>query len=128
MAKSPAQLQREIDEALTRSHALTPRPEEVTSTAGLMAIASAVARQLRGTTWKDQHVRVSSSGTQVRFTTPSRYQGYPSDHECIVDLLLVGPSRSIMKTQPFAGAQGYDKKFGEAMEQRVRQVLAKGKR
>lgn len=138
--KSPAQLQREIDDVLDkrRSHAIawTPRSEEVTSTAGLMKIAAAVARELKqsGMTWGDtsrgrgRAVRIWSSGSSVRFEVPSRFQGAPSDAQAIVDLHLVGPDRSNTSVGPFAGDMHYDKRFGEAMEQRVRQVLKKGTR
>lgn len=133
--KTPsAQLDREIAEALSKRGTAT-RDDEVTDTGGLMKIADAIARKLRdsGLTWGDtstkhgRNVRVSSSGTQVRFTVPARYQG-ASGEQCIVDLILVGPNRSITKVGPFAGDQYYDAKFGTAMEQRVRQLLAKGVR
>lgn len=116
--------------------AWVPRPEEITSTAGLMEIAAAVAHELKrsGMTWGDtsrargRNVRIWSSGTSVRFEVPSRYQGHPSDAQAIVDLVLVGPDRSLTRVGPFAGDSFYDKRFGEAMEQRVRQVLRKGVR
>ena len=138
--KSPAQLQREIDDVLGKrsSHASawTPRSDDVTSTAGLMKIATAVARELKqsGMTWGDtsrargRAVRIWSSGTSVRFEVPSRFQGAPSDSQAIVELLLVGPDRSKTSVGPFAGDTHYDKRFGEAMEERVRQVLKKGVR
>lgn len=109
---------------------------EITSTAGLMKIASAVARELKqsGMTWGDtsraqgRAVRIWSSGTSVRFEVPARFQGVPSDAQAIVELHLVGPDRSKTSVGPFAGDMHYDKRFGEAMEQRVRQVLKKGVR
>ena len=147
--KSHAQLDREIAEALgrtprmqvTRTHSTKlPDPwlprskedlQEITSTAGLMEIAAAVTRELKksGMTWGDtsrargRNVRIWSSGTSIRFEVPSRYQGHPSDAQAIVELILVGPERSLTTVGPFAGDQHYDKRFGEAMEQRVRQVL-----
>ena len=138
--KSPRELQRDIDEVLakgsSRATAWPPRSsqdqrDEVTSTAGLMTIASAVARELKrsGMTWGDtsrargRDVRIWSSGTSVRFEVPSRYQGHPSDAQAIVELFLVGPDRSQTSVGPFAGDTHYDKRFGEAMEQRVWQVL-----
>ena len=136
--KSPRQLQREIDDVLSNrsAHATvwTPRSEEVTSTAGLMKIAEAVARELKqsGMTWGDSSrargraVRIWNSGTSVRFEVPGRFQGAPSDAQAIVDLHLVGPDRARTSVGPFAGDTHYDKRFGEAMEERVRQVLKKG--
>lgn len=112
------------------------RPGEVTSTAGLMQIASAVARELKrsGMTWGDtsrargRSVRIWSSGTSVRFEVPGRFAGQPSDSQAIVELHLVGPDRSNTSVGPFAGDMHYDKRFGEAMDQRVQQVLKKGVR
>jgi hypothetical protein len=133
-------LQREIDDVLTKTSAhataWTERPGEVTSTAGLMAIAAAVARELKrsGMTWGDtsrergRTVRIWSSGSSIRFEVSSRYQGHPSDAQAIVDLILVGRDRSKTRVGPFAGDAHYDKRCGEAMEERVRQALQKGVR
>jgi hypothetical protein len=96
-----------------------------------MEIAAAVARELKrsGMTWGDtsrargRDVRIWSSGTSIRFVVSSGYQGQGSDEQAIVNLNLVGPDRSNTSVGPFAGDSHYDKRFGEAMEQRVRQVL-----
>lgn len=89
--------------------------EGVTSTAGLMAVARVVADQLRGMTYNGRNMRVWASGTSVRFDVPGRFQNAPSEAQCIVELVRVGPGKqSIVKA---------DRKFAAAMEQRVRSAL-----
>lgn len=129
MTTSSTQLEREVAEAIA-SGPSRAKLGGVSDTAGLMGIATLVARLLRDETvdWgtPSKPVRISSSGTQVRFILPPRTrEASRSDSECIVDLISISPKKLITKATPFAGDGHFDKRFGAAMEQRVRNVLRK---